>query len=165
MVESLFRHFWPRLVGYCLRCTHDAPLAEDLAAQAFLKALEAERDGRGPYGPPEHWLLTIAKRLWIDAYHSADCRRGCGWDEAFAWTEPSDDGGIDLDALDAAGEVAWLLPFLTSDQRAVVELYDLEGYTLDEVAERIGKHYGAVQGLRHRAVLKMRSKHRTAPPG
>src|SRR5664280_848583 len=50
--------------------------AEDVAAEAFRRALESWDSGRGPQGDALPWLFLIARRIVIDRY-----RRGrlIGW--------------------------------------------------------------------------------------
>ena len=40
MWEELYKRHYPELLGYCLKACQDRALAEDLAQEAFLKALQ-----------------------------------------------------------------------------------------------------------------------------
>ena len=64
-IEATFRIERPRLIGALVRMVRDIDLAEDLAQDALVAALEQwPRDGT-PRNPGA-WLTTVAKRKAID---------------------------------------------------------------------------------------------------
>ncbi len=63
-----------RLVGALTRMTHDVGLAEDLAQDALVAALE-QWPTSGVPDSPIAWLMTIAKRRGIDHFRRADTLR------------------------------------------------------------------------------------------
>ena len=64
-VETVWRIEAPRLIGGLLRFVHDIDLAEDLAQEALLMALERWPDSGIPSNPGA-WLMTTAKNRAID---------------------------------------------------------------------------------------------------
>lgn len=64
-----------RLVGALTRMTRDVGLAEDLAQDALVAALE-QWPATGVPDNPGAWLMTIAKRRAVDAFRRADNLRG-----------------------------------------------------------------------------------------
>ncbi|MDX6327181.1 MAG: hypothetical protein QOK15_3535 [Nocardioidaceae bacterium] len=63
-----------RLVGALTRMTRDLELAEDLAQDALVAALE-QWPAEGVPKNPSAWLMTIAKRRGIDHFRRADSLR------------------------------------------------------------------------------------------
>ena len=63
-----------RLVGALTRMTRDVELAEDLAQDALVAALE-QWPTTGVPEKPIAWLMTIAKRRGIDHFRRADSLR------------------------------------------------------------------------------------------
>ncbi|WP_435059452.1 sigma-70 family RNA polymerase sigma factor [Streptomyces sp. bgisy060] len=61
MTELYARHR-SAVLAYARTCCRDAHTAEDLAAEAFARTLEAVRSGGGPTGPWRPYLLTVVRR-------------------------------------------------------------------------------------------------------
>lgn len=64
-VVTVWREQAPRLVGALMRMTQDLDLAEDLASEAMVAALE-QRPASGIPDSPAAWLMTVAKRKAVD---------------------------------------------------------------------------------------------------
>lgn len=74
--ERIYLRHWPDVFRYALLVSRNHHDAEDIAAEAFRRALEAWCSGRGPGGEVLPWLLLITRRIAIDRH-----RRGrlFGW--------------------------------------------------------------------------------------
>lgn len=66
-IEAVWRIEAPRLIARLSRLTNDVGLAEDLAQDAFVAALE-QWPGEGVPKSPAAWLLTAARRRAIDIF-------------------------------------------------------------------------------------------------
>jgi RNA polymerase sigma-70 factor, ECF subfamily len=66
-IEAVFRIEFPRLVSQIARLTGDLGLAEDLAQDALLAALEQWPVSGTPRNPGS-WLLTVARRRAVDLF-------------------------------------------------------------------------------------------------
>src|SRR5258705_5106056 len=75
IAESVARRSYGRLVALLASRTRDVAGAEDALAEAFASAL-VDWPAHGVPRNPEAWLLTVARRKWIDA----DRRRRTGED-------------------------------------------------------------------------------------
>jgi RNA polymerase sigma-70 factor (ECF subfamily) len=64
--EAVARRSYGRLVALLAARTRDVAAAEDALAEAFAAAL-VDWPTRGVPDVPEAWLLTVARRKWIDA--------------------------------------------------------------------------------------------------
>ena len=122
--------------------------AEDAIADTFLRgwlSLPRYRDTGAPFAA---WLVGIARHVVADAHRAA--RR----------TEPRadppdrsvefDDHATDRLALRAA------LERLPREQRQVIELKYLVGWTNEEVGRALGKSIGAVNALQWRALARLK---------
>src|ERR1700759_1221072 len=72
--DAVARHSYGKLVAYLAARTHDVAAAEDALSEAFAAAL-ANWPGSGCPANPEAWLLTVARRKFIDMtrrQHSGD---------------------------------------------------------------------------------------------
>jgi RNA polymerase sigma factor (sigma-70 family) len=128
-----------RLVGALTRMTRDVELAEDLAQDALVAALEQWPSSGVPENPGA-WLMTTAKRRGIDHFRRADAlRRKVAELEHAAGGE---EGGMpDLDAQvdhieDDVLRLVFLSchPSLTAESRAALTLRLVGGLTTAEIA-------------------------------
>lgn len=128
-----------RLVGALTRMTRDLALAEDLAQDALVAALE-QWPATGVPDNPGAWLMTTAKRRGIDHFRRADVlRRKVAELESAGGGE---EGSVpDLDAQvdhieDDALRLIFLSchPSLTAESRAALTLRLVGGLTTAEIA-------------------------------
>lgn len=149
LVEAHAR-FQPELVRRCQRIVGDRAQAEDLAQEAFARALERQRD-LDPDRPIDAWLTTVATRLAIDTL-----RRGRRFGGA-----PADIPDVDL-TFDAAADqerrrhVRAAIDQLSDRQRQAVVLYSFHDLSYDEIADREGLSLGAVKMTLMRARRRLR---------
>jgi RNA polymerase sigma factor (sigma-70 family) len=127
----------PRIVAGLLRVTRDLQLAEDLAQDALVAALEAwPRDGVP--ANPGAWLMTVAKRRAIDTFRRAERHRA---EVNRLGHELTEDSMTDLvDVVDhVEDDVLRLMfltchPALTAESRAALTLRLVGGLTVEEIA-------------------------------
>jgi RNA polymerase sigma-70 factor (ECF subfamily) len=147
-LEALFRHHWPRAYRAAYLVVHDAAAAEDIAQEAFLAAVRRldRFDRRRPFGP---WLHRIVVNRAIDWSRARALRREAG-DEALAHAAapPQPDNPH-------AGSLAGALAVLAPDQRAVIVLRHLLGYTPGEIAELLDLPRGTVNSRLRRGLDRM----------
>ena len=129
-----------RLVGALTRMTRDVGLAEDLAQDALVAALE-QWPTTGVPARPIAWLMTIAKRRGIDHFRRADSLRrklveleharvGEGEEEM-----PDLDGQVDYIEDDVLRLIFLSChPSLTAESRAALTLRLVGGLTTAEIA-------------------------------
>jgi RNA polymerase sigma factor (sigma-70 family) len=127
----------PRIVSGLLRMTRDLQLAEDLAQDALVAALEAwPRDGVP--ANPGAWLMTVAKRRAIDTFRRAARHRAEVNRLGHEMTEES--VGELVDQVDhVEDDVLRLMfltchPALTAESRAALTLRLVGGLTVEEIA-------------------------------
>jgi len=127
-----------RLVGALTRMTRDVDLAEDLAQDALVAALEQWRASGVPDNPMA-WLMTTAKRRGIDHFRRADTlsRKLAELEHAV---------GKEGEMPDLDGQVDWIEddvlrliflschPSLTPESRAALTLRLVGGLTTAEIA-------------------------------
>lgn len=127
-----------RLVGALTRMTRDVDLAEDLAQDALVAALEQWPEAGVPDNPGA-WLMTAAKRRGVDHFRRADVLRRKVAELSAGGGE--EDGMPDLDAQvdhieDDVLRLIFLTchPTLTSESRAALTLRLVGGLTTAEIA-------------------------------
>ncbi len=140
---ELFRRHWPRAHRAAWLVVHDATAAEDVAQEAFLAAVRAldRFDRRRPFGP---WLHRIVVNRAIDYARARELRR----EVADAGIEPAA-----IDRADAPGDdVLVALAALPPDQRAVIVMRHLLGFTPGEIASALELPRGTVNSRLRRGL-------------
>ncbi len=142
--SQLFERDYPIIFRSVLSRVGERALAEDIASQVFIEAIEGIGRYRERGRPITAWLLTIARHRSFDWFRKV--RREVG-----TVIEPTTEGpeATLTVALDA-------LVHLTEDQREVIQLRFVEGYHLEEVAQLTGRTAGAVKSLQHRALARLK---------
>ena len=127
-LAELFRRHWPAIHRTAWLVTHDAQAAEDIAQEAFLAALQRldSFDRQRPFRP---WLHRIVVNRAVDFVRARSARREVA---AAGLPEPEarESRGLDDDTVAA-------LARLGPDQRAVVILRHLLGYTPGQIANML----------------------------
>lgn len=137
-------------IGRILGPRTDAAQVEDLAQEAFLKALRAlpRFDPAGP-AKVSTWLLTIATRVALSHIRRRRVETE-PFEELAARPEAT------LERLDARQRITRAAADLTPEQRAVFVLRDLHGLTETEVATALDLDVSAAKSRLHRARARMR---------
>ncbi len=126
-----------RVVSGLLRITRDLQLAEDLAQDALVAALESWPDDGIPTNPGA-WLMTVAKRRAIDTFRRAERHRTQVERIGHDLSEASMDELVDqVDHVE--DDVLRLMfltchPALTPESRAALTLRLVGGLTTEEIA-------------------------------
>ena len=144
-MEELFRRHWPRAHRAAWLVVHDAAAAEDVAQEAFLAAVRSldRFDRRRPFGP---WLHRIVVNRAIDHARARDVRREVPADavaEAVAYGAGS---------CGPSDEVVAALAALAPEQRAVIVMRHLLGFTPGEIARVLGLPRGTVNSRLRRGL-------------
>jgi RNA polymerase sigma-70 factor (ECF subfamily) len=147
-LEALFRLHWPRAHRAAYLVVHDAAAAEDIAQESFLAAIRAldRFDRRRPFGP---WLHRIVVNRAIDWTRARQLRAEAELGESV----PAPEQAPPLD-----GTLLAALAGLGPEQRAVVVLRHLLGYTPGEIAELLSLPRGTVNSRLRRALDSLKEK-------
>jgi RNA polymerase sigma-70 factor (ECF subfamily) len=130
---------------------HDAEdLVQEVCARACPRLAELEQLDK-----PRSWLMRVLYRLYIDHSRRYERTHVSTFDdeEAFASSDPGPaeeaDRAIDRRRL----EQAW--QHLDHEQRALLAMHDVEGYTLAEINALTGLKEGTIKSRLHRARVRL----------
>ena len=139
-ITAAWRAESARLVGALIRMTRDVELAEDLAQDALVAALE-QWPTVGVPGNPAAWLMTTAKRRGVDHFRRAENLRRktaeLGRAQMVGEEEPVPDLDSQVDYIE--DDVLRLIflschPSLSPESRAALTLRLVGGLTTSEIA-------------------------------
>jgi RNA polymerase sigma-70 factor (ECF subfamily) len=135
------------------RSAHDAEdLAQEVCVRAFAHLADIER-----LEQPRGWLLRVLYRLFVDSMRRYE-RRHVGSiddvdDHVLAYEGPSPveeaERALERRRLDGA----WR--HLDHEQRSLLALHDVEGYSLAELMELTGLKEGTLKSRLHRARVRL----------
>jgi RNA polymerase sigma-70 factor (ECF subfamily) len=151
----LYDRYLTRVYGYCYRLLGEREAAQDANSIVFTKALTALPGFRigAASGSFRGWLFAIAHNVIADELRA---RRGTEQLETAEWIlDPAPSPEEIAIAASERHAVLALLPRLSEDQRDVVALR-LSGLTAVEIGEVLGRPRNAIDGIHHRALLRLR---------
>ena len=163
--EQLLRPHFARMYRVALHFTRSVPDAEDLL-QDVLISLYERRDKLVEIDDLESWLARVIHNRFVDHRRSALRRlvtttfkpRDSRDEESILDQIRSDDPGPEERAIRAerVRQLQQVLGRLNDEQRIAVMLHDVEGFSLEEIAEITSAPIGSVKLRLHRGRAKLR---------
>jgi RNA polymerase sigma factor (sigma-70 family) len=155
--RRLFKGIEPLIRAYFRARTRKTPDSEDLT-QATLLKIHLHQDRFDPQRALKTWVFTIASRTLIDHW------RGNQDDVDSIEEGDSDSGALQIPSpeLDPAvrtqlrNDLNRALETLKPNDRAIVYLSVIEGFSMAEIAEVLRLSESAVKVRAHRSYIKMR---------
>lgn len=156
--RAVYRTTLGEVYGYVMGLTGgDRALTEDLVAEAYMAAADRFAEGRhGEVTVP--WLKVVAKRRFVDhVRREASVQRRVERlkNELSAGTGPSTRDAVDEIA--SRQGVYDALSQLSSDQRLVLVMRHVDGFSTREIAEHLDRSPKAVESLLSRARAAFRA--------
>ncbi len=155
--ESALRKIYDRyseaLYGYAYRHLGSQQVAEDILSQTFERFLKALHSGGGPDDHLQAYLYRIAHNLISDHYRREPPPPLQLEEDLYSQDENQPDRIVG--ELEQTKRIRAALRLLTDEQRQVIMLRFLEGWSTKEVARSLGKTRGAVRAQQHRALASL----------
>ncbi len=155
--EELFRLYYGKMLGVCLRYTSDRDSAEDVLQIGFIKIFD-KLDKFNYKGSFEGWMRRIMANTAIDAIRSSK-KNPLLSDKDEDFKLVSEDEIVqqeEKDFIKIKGELAMeAIQSLSPSYRAVFNLYVIEKYTHKEIAEILGISEGTSKSNLSKAKLNL----------
>jgi len=148
----------PRVLGFVYaRAGGDMMLAEDVTALAFLEGVRARNsfDGRSD---PVTWICAIARNRLLDHYREQSRER---LRQLHLVVDNTDVVGAPIEHVELRDEVISVLATLPALERMALTMRYLDGYSVRETAQLIGRSEAATESL----LMRARERVRHAFPG
>lgn len=152
LLEELFRKYYRGAVLYCMALCGNEQLAQDITADAFVKAYLSLPDEVPSF---RYWLLRVCRNLWLD-----HLRRRRYEDPEYIVEDLTDGQTPEQSYLtQECHQTLWLLvQKLPQQDREMVVLHYFSGVSLQEIAAMMGKSYPAVRQRMTRLRQKLRQE-------
>jgi RNA polymerase sigma-70 factor (ECF subfamily) len=153
---AIWRHFQPSLLRYLK--VKDSGLADDLAADTWLKVLGALPAFEGGEAGFRAWLFTIARNRRTDWYRGAATKLVLVETTQLALLPDANDVEVDAEEDLATDEILQLIAELPTDQAEAVALRIVAGLDVATVATIMRRSSGSVRVLCHRGLRALERK-------
>ena len=156
-VRTLYERYGRLVYVVAYRILSDVQRAEEATQQTFLQAwrhADSFEEGRD-FAP---WLATIARRAAIDMRRHESRRPAQSLDDV----AEGDGSIVELPPSAEQIEMVWAvraaIDSLGDDEREIVRLQHLEGWTHTQIAETLGIAVGTVKSRSHRAHRRLANR-------
>lgn len=149
-LSFIYDEYSPGLYRYAIRQLGDEHQAEDCVAETFDRFLTALKHGKGPRQYLRAYLYRIAHNWITDQYRRKGPPEIPLEDELAG--DQKENPESQVAALLMGEKLRGMLAFLTPEQRQVISLKFLEGWSVKEISEALEKPVGAVKSLQHRGL-------------
>lgn len=158
VLVELYDRALPEVYGYLLRRCGSAATAEELTSQAFLAAAAAVQRGSVDHLTAP-WLMTVARNKLVDHW-----RREARAERALRLVElPAEADELGIESVEEGPALA-TLQRLSAPQRAALTLRHLDGLSVPEVADCLGRSVQATDALLSRARAAFRRAYPVPDP-
>lgn len=145
--EAVYRFVYFRVKG-------NRDVAEDLTSDIFISALNAF-DRFDPSKGAKAWIMTIARNKVIN--HWRDRKETVDVDELAPFIK-GEDGRQTAEQNERLSFLTQALNKLKPEERTIVEMKYLLGYSYDDIAHELDKTAGAARVESHRALKKLKTQ-------
>jgi len=146
-VDQVYRFIYYRV--------NDRALAEDFTSETFLRALRRISTINYQGRDIGAWFMTIARNIVFDHSKSARFRLEMSTGETIEGDERAPSPELTVLANLTNARLLQAVNDLNDEQKECVALRFLQGLSVAETAEVMGKNEGAIKALQHRAVKRL----------
>lgn len=150
--QALYRQYYRKMLGVCMRYTNQQEDAEDVLQEAFIKIFKHIKGFRGK-GSFEGWIRRIMVHTSIEHYRKRS---------RYFMVEVGQANEVELNADQLSDlsreEILDLIQALPVGYRTVFNLYAIEGYAHKEIAEMLGISIGTSKSQYSRAKALLKEK-------
>lgn len=157
--DGLYLLFADRIFRYLLARLGRVEIAEEIVSQVFLHLME--KIDRYQIAPKDNatifpaWLYRLAHNKMIDVLRKMQRREHVGIEQAEMVAEPKSLLDVVEEQIDFE-QLLRTLKLLNEQQRQVLLLRFVEGFSIAETAQILQKSEGAIKALQHRSLENLR---------
>lgn len=152
---ELYDHYHAAVFRFLYYRVSSATLAEDLTAETFFRALRGMSSFRWQGRDFGAWLMTIARNLAADHFKAGRTRLEQTTEDTETLDSAADGPEREVLALLTSEALRDALAKLPLEQRECVVMRFLEGLSIAETADIMGRSVGAIKQLQLRGVRNL----------
>jgi RNA polymerase sigma-70 factor (ECF subfamily) len=152
---KVFDTYSSAIYNYAFRLCNDALMADNIVGDVFVKLLEHLSAGRGPSSNLRSYLYEMAYHLVVDESRYSNRTTQIEAVNLLSPFENSANMSVE-DRIIFNSVIRAIQTSLTVDQRHVIILRFLEGFSVHETAVIIGKEESNVKVIQNRAITALR---------
>ncbi|GAC1384093.1 MAG: hypothetical protein NVSMB48_18600 [Marmoricola sp.] len=152
---DLYDHYHAAVFRFLYYRVSSPTLAEDLTAETFFRALRGMSSFRWQGRDFGAWLMTIARNLAADHFKAGRTRLEQATEDTETLDSAADGPEGEVLALLTSEALRDALAKLPSEQRECVVMRFLEGLSIAETADVMGRSVGAIKQLQLRGVRNL----------
>jgi RNA polymerase sigma-70 factor (ECF subfamily) len=151
---ELYDRYVDQVYRYIAYRVGSTQLAEDLTSETFLRALRRIGSFTWQGRDVGAWFVTIARNLIADHYKSGRYRLELTTDDVSTSSAAPVQPGPENEVLEAMQNKVLLeaIKQLNAEQQECIALRFLQGLSVSETAQVMGKNDGAIKALQYRAI-------------
>lgn len=160
--DSFYNKYHQDLYNFVYYMVKNKQLTEDLIQEIYIRVIKSYNNFRGE-SSEKTWLFSIARHVTYDYFRSQQRKRRYT-NESFDWNEmgnyiPSEDSYPDEIAIqnESIHSIYKLLDACTIDQKNVIVLRFIQGFSLEETAKVLDFTVSKVKTTQHRGMNKLRN--------
>ena len=153
MAEIYDQHYLS-IYRYIFRQIGDVEVSKEIASDVFHRMVERNQNSTVHLEYLTSWLYCVARNIVADYYRRQQHRRHLSFDDKLIVS--SHDTAENAETQIRTEKMRIALMKLTPDQRQVIILKFMEGFSNQEVADALSKPVSAVKALQHRALVALR---------
>ncbi|MCX6398267.1 MAG: sigma-70 family RNA polymerase sigma factor [Propionibacteriales bacterium] len=152
---QLYDHYQPSVYRFLYYRVGSMTLAEDLTAETFFRALRSMHSFRWQGKDFGAWLMTIARNLTADHFKAGRTRLEQTTEDMQTLDSTSESPEVEVLSSLTNEALLRALGELPSEQRECLIMRFLQGLSIAETAEILGRSSGAVKQLQLRGVRNL----------
>lgn len=152
---ELYDHYQGAVFRFLYYRVSSSTLAEDLTAETFFRALRGMSSFRWQGRDFGAWLMTIARNLAADHFKAGRTRLEQTTEDTEALDSTTEGPEQEVLALLTSETLRDALAQLPPEQRECVIMRFLDGLSIAETAENMGRSVGAIKQLQLRGVRNL----------
>ena len=152
---QLYDHYQPSVYRFLYYRVGSTTLAEDLTAETFFRALRSMHSFRWQGKDFGAWLMTIARNLTADHFKAGRTRLEQTTEDMQTLDSTSESPEIEVLSSLTNEALLRALGELPTEQRECLIMRFLQGLSIAETAEILGRSSGAVKQLQLRGVRNL----------
>lgn len=147
-IELLYNEHYNKIYGIAFSIVKDPSVSEDIVQNVILRLMATDR-ANFPLKNQASWLYTVVKNETL-MYLRKEKNKLSAEELSLSFKERSIDDFVDMD------EYYSMLKGLSEEQKQVVTLKVLGGYTHKEIAKMLNKPTGTIQWIYNTSIKKLK---------